>query len=149
MMKRQLMLLIVLLLSMDPVSGVAEESVPRDSFIEITENILDQFNVLMDEARQGNFNQLKNPEIQAKFNRIGAELQEYEGYGRGSIQTWHDGRQKEVAERLHTTNFLYRAYSLSQHDLFREKAEMHLMKARELYQDYAGTAGTNERVYGN
>lgn len=145
MLKRQVMLFIVLLLSMDPVSGSAEESVPRSSFIEITEHVLEQFDALIDDARQGNFNQLKNPVIQARFDRIRTDLQEYEGYGAGSIRAWREGRQKDVAERLYAANFFYRAYALTQVDDYREKAETTLQKAREIYQEYSGSVKTNRK----
>ncbi len=116
--------------------GFAEEPIPHEGFIEITENILDKFDVLEDNARNSNFNQLENPEIQKKFEEIRTTLKEYERYRSGTIYNWFEGKQKEIASELHAVNFLYRAYSLSEYNAFRHNAEKSLQKVRHLFRNY-------------
>ena len=110
---RTILLVFVATLILYPASGFAEEPVPFEDFIEITKDVLVTFDVLEKDARNGDFNQLRNPGVREKFDDIRAGLTQYEKYVLASVNKWPDGQQKKIASELHETNFLYRAYSLS------------------------------------
>jgi hypothetical protein len=135
-MKKTILSLVILAILIFPLKGFAEEPVPHKGFVQITETILNKLDVLNDNARNGNFNQLKNPELQKQFDDLRTVLNEYEKYAPKNFNYWPAGKQKDIASKLYTTNFLYRAYSLSQHNEYRQNAEKSLQKARELFREY-------------
>ncbi|RJQ43553.1 MAG: hypothetical protein C4538_11835 [Nitrospiraceae bacterium] len=127
---------IVLLFVISTSAGFAAEPVPLDGFIKITSTLLDKFDLLDQTARRGNFNQFNNSELQEKFDDIRTLLKEYEHYSSDTVNAWPDGEQKEIASALFEINFLYRAYSMSQDNQFRHKAEEGLKKVREDFRQY-------------
>ncbi len=135
-MKHIILSLLLLLIIVHPATGFTEEPVPRESFITITEHLLNVLNVLENDAKNDNLNQLHNPVIQEKFDTVSASLQEYEYQSPGSVNTWPEGPQKTIASELHATNFHYRAYSMSQHNDFRQEAEKSLQKVRQMLREY-------------
>jgi hypothetical protein len=131
-------------LIMSPLAVLAAEPVPFDQFIEITKDVLVTFEVLEKDARNGDFNHLRNSGVRETFDEIRDGLTQYERYVVASVKNWPEGQQKEIASELHEVNFLYRAYSLSESNKFREQAENSLHKTRELYRDYVRHAKAGE-----
>lgn len=129
--------------------GFANEPVHQDGFVAITKNVLDKFNVLKDDARNSNFNQLKNHKLHEQFDEIRILLKEYENDTANNVYSWPEGRQKEIVSKLHVANFLYRSYSLTQHDEFRENAEKSLLKAQDLFQKYISQVKNSKKGYWN
>ena len=135
-MKRLTFLFTLLFVITGPLSGFSEEPVSPDGFIEITEHILEKFNVLENRARNSNFNQFRNPVLQDKFDEIRTDLERYEKHTLINVNNWPEGQQKTIASELHATNFHYRAYSMSQHNSFRQEAEKSLQKVRQKLREY-------------
>jgi hypothetical protein len=138
---------VLLLLITFPVTVYAEEPLPPDGFIKITEDLLNMLSALEDDARNSNFNQLDNPVIQKKFYTVSASLKKYENLSTGTVNSWPEGQQKKIASEVYSVNFLYRAYSLTQHDEFRLKAEKSLIKVQELFHDYISHSKTGKIGY--
>jgi hypothetical protein len=90
---------------------------------------------------------LNNPVIQDKFNIVSASLQEYEDLSSGSVISWPEGQQKKIASELKVANFLYRAYSMSQHTGFRQSGEKSMQTVRNLYREYRKGLQPNQKGY--
>jgi hypothetical protein len=144
---KPVILSVLLLLITYPVTGYAEEPLPPDGFIKITEDLLNMLSALEDDARNSNFNQLNNPVIQNKFYTVSASLKQYEDRSLGTVYSWPEGQQKKIASEMYRVNFLYRAYSLTQNDEFRLKAEKSLITVQELFHDYISHAMTGKTGY--
>ncbi len=137
----------LLLFILNPVAVFSEETVPHAGFIAITETALDTLNTLEGEARKDNFNQLQNPALQKKFEKISSTLDEYEDYSANPVYSWPEGQQKKIASELHAANFLYRAYSMSQYDKFRQDGEKSLKIVRDNYHDYLNAMKSGKKLY--
>jgi hypothetical protein len=146
-MKHIILSLLLLFLITYPATAYAEEPLPREGFIKITEHLLNTLNVLEDHARNGNLDQLHNPVIQDKFDIVTATLQEYEHYASGTVHSWPEGQQKKIASELQLANFHYRAYSMNQNTDFRQSGEQSLQTVRDLFRDYRNRPNTSKKGY--
>jgi hypothetical protein len=128
-MKTVIILCIVLLAFIGVCYGA--NPIPRMTFINITEEILDALDEL--EATLSNSPTVRDANV--SLTKLDARLKKYDRYVPGK---WPPGSQKNIAESLSLSAFAYRVYIVTNGMSIKSKndGEKEGTKAREFFQKY-------------